>query len=228
MVTDFDGNDNFELVRLEIVGRICITVNFVRTIHKHLTTPAFFGLAMASLQGSFLIASPHLGDGNFNRSVVLMVKHDDEGAFGFVLNRPTGNTVAEIWKLVSDVDSERRDPIYLGGPVQGPLMAVHGLAAAAESEILEGVYLSAHKDQLREVVAAEDIPFRLFTGYSGWGAGQLEGELEAGGWLIAPATAGLVFHEKDDLWERVMHSVAKEILAPSLKPRHVPNDPTLN
>ena len=183
---------------------------------------------MASLQGSFLIASPHLGDGNFNRSVVLMVKHDEEGAFGLVLNRPTGNTVADVWKLVADDSSDRQDPIYLGGPVQGPLMAVHGLQAAAETEILEGVYLSAHKDQLREVVAAEHARFRLFTGYSGWGAGQLEGELKAGGWLVGPATAELVFHDKDDLWERVMHSVANEILAPTLKARHVPNDPTLN
>lgn len=186
---------------------------------------------MASLQGNFLIASPaspYGGDINFNRSVVLMVKHDDEGAFGLVLNRPTGNTVAEVWKLVSEASSDRQDPIYLGGPVQGPLMAVHGLASAAESEILEGVFLSAHKDQLKEVVAAEDTPFRLFTGYSGWGAGQLEGELEAGGWLIAPATAELVFHDKDDLWERVMHRVAKDILAPSLKSKHTPPDPTLN
>src|SRR5262245_12006863 len=59
---------------------------------------SFPSILMASLQGSFLIASPHLGDGNFNRSVVLMVKHDEDGAFGFVLNRPTGNTVAEVWK----------------------------------------------------------------------------------------------------------------------------------
>ncbi len=183
---------------------------------------------MASLQGNFLIASPHLGDGNFNRSVVLMVKHDDDGAFGLVLNRPTGNTVAEIWKLVSDMASDRQDPIYLGGPVQGPLMAIHGLESAAETEVLSGVYLSAHKDQLREVVAAESAPVRLFSGYSGWGAGQLEGELEAGGWLVAPATAELVFHDQDDLWERVMHNVAKDILAPTLKSKHVPNDPTLN
>ena len=183
---------------------------------------------MPSLQGNFLIASPHLGDGNFNRSVVLMVKHDEDGAFGFVLNRPTGNTVAEVWKLVSEDASDRQDPIYLGGPVQGPLMAVHGLASAAETEILDGVYLSAHKDQLKEVVAAENASLRLFSGYSGWGAGQLEGELEAGGWLVAPATAELVFHDKDDLWERVMHSVAQDIMAPSLKAKHVPNDPTLN
>jgi len=183
---------------------------------------------MASLQGNFLIASPHLGDGNFNRSVVLMVKHDEDGAFGLVLNRPTGNTVAEIWKLVADDISDRQNPIYLGGPVQGPLMAVHSLESAAETEILKGVYLSAHKDQLREVVAAEKAPFRLFTGYSGWGAGQLEGELEAGGWLVSPATAELVFHDQDDLWERVMHGVAKDILAPSLKARHLPQDPTLN
>ena len=183
---------------------------------------------MSSLQGNFLTASPKLADGNFNRSVVLMVKHDEDGAFGLVLNRPTGNTVAEVWKLVSDDASDRQDPIYLGGPVQGPLMAIHGLASAAETEILDGVYLSAHKDQLKEVVAAEHVPFRLFTGYSGWGAGQLESELEAGGWLVSPATAGLVFHDKDDLWERVMHGVAKEIMAPSLKARHVPQDPTLN
>lgn len=183
---------------------------------------------MLSLQGNFLIASPHLGDGNFNRSVVLMVKHDEEGAFGLVLNRPTGNTVAEVWKLVSNDVTDRQDPIYLGGPVQGPLMAIHGLESAAETEVLEGVYLSAHKDQLKEVVASASAPIRLFSGYSGWGAGQLEGELEAGGWLVAPATAELVFHDKDDLWERVMHSVAKDILAPSLKARHVPNDPTLN
>lgn len=183
---------------------------------------------MASLQGSFLIASPHLGDGNFNRSVVLMVKHDEEGAFGLVLNRPTGNTVADVWKLVSDGEVERRDPIYLGGPVQGPLMAVHGIASAAESEILDGVYLSAHKEQLKEVIASENVPVRLFAGYSGWGAGQLEGELEAGGWLVAPATAELVFHDKDDLWERVMHSVASDILAPSIKAKQVPSDPHLN
>ena len=107
-------------------------------------------------------------------------------------------------------------------------MAVHGLASAAESEILEGVYLSAHKDQLKEVVAAENAPVRLFSGYSGWGAGQLEGELEAGGWLVAPATAQLVFHDKDDLWERVMHIVAEDILAPTLRAKHLPNDPTLN
>jgi putative transcriptional regulator len=183
---------------------------------------------MASLQGSFLIASPHLGDGNFNRSVVLMVKHDEDGAFGLVLNRPTGNTIAEVWKLVSEGESQRNDPIYLGGPVQGPLMAIHGVASAAETEVVEGVYLSAHKEQLKEVIASENTSVRLFMGYSGWGAGQLEGELEAGGWLVAPATADLVFHDKDDLWERVMHSVAKDILAPSFKAKHVPSDPTLN
>ena len=183
---------------------------------------------MASLQGHFLIASPHLGDGNFNRSVVLMVKHDDEGAFGFVLNRPTGNTVAEVWKLVSDEPCTRQDPIYLGGPVQGPLMAVHSLASAAETEIVSGVFLCAHKEQLQEVVGSSTTAVRLFTGYSGWGAGQLEGELQAGGWLVAPATAELVFHDKDDLWERVIRDVAKEILSPTLKSRHVPGDPTLN
>ena len=183
---------------------------------------------MASLQGNFLTASPQLADGNFNRSVVLMVKHDEDGAFGLVLNRPTENTVAEVWKLVTEQPSDCQEPIYLGGPVQGPLVAVHALRDAAEAEILDGVYFSAHKDQLRQVVEAEKPHFRLFTGYSGWGKGQLEAELEAGGWLVSPATAELVFHDKDDLWERIMQAIAQQIMAPSVRTKHLPHDPALN
>ena len=74
---------------------------------------------MNSLQGQFLIASPHLTDENFYRSVILMISHDQEGAVGFVLNRPMVSSMEEIWAEL-EVDVESGKIIYLGGPVPGP------------------------------------------------------------------------------------------------------------
>ena len=183
---------------------------------------------MSSLQGHFLIASPHLSDGNFNRSVVLIVKHDDDGAFGLVLNRPTENSVAEIWKLVTETVAQSSEPVYLGGPVSGPLVAIHSLKTASESQVLAGVHFAARKDHLEQVVNQSKKPYRLFTGYSGWGSGQLEDELKAGGWLIAQATSELVFYHHDDLWERVIQTIGAQILAPAVKTKHIPSNPSLN
>ncbi len=84
---------------------------------------------MNSLQGYVLVASPHLLDSNFLRSVVLIIQHNDQGAFGVVLNRPTNNTIAQLWGLVSQTPCDNPSPVYVGGPVPGPLVAIHGDAA---------------------------------------------------------------------------------------------------
>ena len=78
-----------------------------------------------SLEGQFLVASRKLLDPNFVRSVVLLVRHSDEGAMGLVINRPTKTTVAEAWRQVSEAPARREALIHLGGPCRGPLMAVH-------------------------------------------------------------------------------------------------------
>lgn len=196
-----------------------------------------------SLQGKFLVASPYLGDGNFFRSVVLMVKHDEDGAFGLILNRPLNNRLSEIWQVIDDesggeirafhLDQEAPEvgdqPIYLGGPVQGPLVAVHSAKKIwAEMQIMPGVHFAAHKEHLKKVITQTKKPFRVFSGYSGWGAGQLEGELEAGGWLIAEANKELIFYTGDDLWERIVQDIADQILTPAQRTKHVPPDPSLN
>jgi putative transcriptional regulator len=183
---------------------------------------------MKSLQGHFLIASPQLTDPNFYKAVVLMIKHDDEGAFGLILNRPTENTVAEIWKVVGDDEVECEKPIYSGGPVTGPLVALHRVKPAAEAEIVPGIYFSAHKDKLQKLIGQTKKPFRFFTGYAGWAGGQLEDELKAGGWLTVKAKKGLVFSEGGDLWEQVVQTIGQQILGKVLKVKHVPEDPSLN
>ncbi len=88
---------------------------------------------MTSLQGYFLIASPHLSDTNFRRSVVLLLKHSDEGAFGLVLNRPTDSLLSEVWELISESPCKLGEAIHIGGPVGGPLMALHSNKTYAEA-----------------------------------------------------------------------------------------------
>jgi len=183
---------------------------------------------MKSLQGQFLVASPHLADTNFYKGVVLMIKHDDEGAFGLILNRPTENTVAEVWKMVGEEEVDCPQPIFLGGPVSGPLVALHRLKSAAEAEVLPGVYFAAHKDKLQKLVRQTTKPYRFFTGYAGWAGGQLEEELTAGGWLTAKAKKDLIFRDADDLWEQVTRTIGEGILNKAIKLKHVPEDPSLN
>lgn len=184
-----------------------------------------------SLKGQLLIASPHLGDPNFSRTVVLMVQHEDEGALGVVLNRPSGKTIRSVWQELTGHASDNNDPIYIGGPLEGPLMAVHTLSDCAEAEITPGLWFATHRDHINKVVAADDgqHPFRLFSGYSGWGEGQLDGEMEVGGWLTVPAAAEFVFAPDNDvLWQRVTRRVGSDVLKSDRHIRGLSDDPSLN
>lgn len=183
---------------------------------------------MSSLQSHLLAASPKLPDSNFFRTVVLLIRHDEDGALGVVLNRPTNVTVADVWEKVAEEPCESQHVINLGGPVAGPLMAVHSQMSCSETQIVPGVYFATHKDYLNQIVRQEKRPYLLFSGYAGWSAGQLENELTAGGWLTMPASEDYIFFEGDDLWERVVKEIGHEIMAPAIKGRHVPSDPSLN
>lgn len=183
---------------------------------------------MKSLKGHFLVASPRLADSNFYRSVVLMVQHDAEGAMGVVLNRQTSSSIASLWHLVSESECPSEEAVFVGGPVSGPLIAVHSNDDLAEFEVLPGVYFATDQEFVVQVVTAPEGPYRLFVGYSGWSAGQLEGELEAGGWLIDVATRDDVFSDYSDLWNRIARRIGLDILAPTIKNVRIPDDPSVN
>lgn len=159
------------------------------------------------LEGFFLISEVELMDPNFYRTVVLLVKHDEEGAFGLVVNRRSNVTLKEV--LDGFEDEPAKDlPIHVGGPVQQEyLFALHsGLpdelhsehaTAPADGVVFEPVtesvvgYLKEHWSNLPEL----DRPkIHLYAGYSGWGAGQLENELKAGAWVVLPASSDIVFY----------------------------------
>jgi putative transcriptional regulator len=183
---------------------------------------------MDSLKGSFLVASPQLRDPNFVRTVVLLVHHSDDGAFGVVLNRPTESTIKELWEKVGQSPCESDQPVHLGGPVSGPLMAVHSDASLAEMEIVPGVYFAAQREHLEKLVQQHEHDFRFFVGHSGWGEGQLESELKEGAWLTIPATPEFVFYHEEDLWRKVKDTIGQTMLGDMLKLKHVPQDPSMN
>ncbi len=183
---------------------------------------------MEIAQGDLLVATPKLPDPNFSKAVVLLVQHGENGSLGIVLNRPTDQSIADVWQQVSDVPCSDKRPVNLGGPVPGPLMAIHSAKYLSEIEVLPGVYFAAQKGKLDELVQQEEHEFRIFLGHAGWGGGQLEGELKQGAWLTTPATVDYVFHEGDDLWKKVAGDIGSSLLFSSLKIDDVPEDPTVN
>lgn len=183
---------------------------------------------MKSLQGRFLIASPHLGDSNFYRSVVLIAQHDRDGAFGVVLNRPLDQTVHDVWELHDETPCGIDACLYVGGPVNSPLIALHNSRAHSDEEILDGVHLTTRPELLDVLVRNPPDHFRVFTGYSGWSSGQLDAELEVGGWLQADASAEDVFADADSIWSRLTRRINLDIVAGSMKSRFVPDDASMN
>lgn len=176
-----------------------------------------------SLRGSLLVAAPQLLDPNFRRTVVLIAEHDDEGAMGVILNRPSGMTVADAApELEPFVAGE--EPIFAGGPVQPTSGVVLAEVEHAEEPIFADVVLLAGIDQLA-AVADETDRLRVFAGYAGWGPGQLDGELERDDWIVDPARPADVFSAApDDLWVEVLRRKGGQYALVA----RMPDDPSLN
>jgi len=183
---------------------------------------------MESLKGHLLVASPHLLDPNFVRTVVLLIHHSEEGSFGVVLNRPAENTVQELWEKVGEGTCGCQERVHVGGPVSGPLMALHEDPDLSELEVLPGVHFSAQREHLEHLIQQTDPTFRMFVGHSGWARGQLESEIRQGAWLTTPATAEWVFGAPMDLWHRVTQHIGDSFLTSVLKIKHKPPEPGLN
>jgi putative transcriptional regulator len=182
--------------------------------------------------GTLLISQPFLGDPNFERSVVLLCRHQpDEGAFGLVLTHLTTATLGQVLDLPGGTASPAAAlPLYVGGPVQpDTLHFLHQHAALPGAQALgQDVYWSGDFDVLIGLINTGNITadsVRLFVGYSGWSAGQLEDEIAHGSWIRQPASAGKVFTlESDAFWRGILREKGGRFRALS----NYPLDPRLN
>lgn len=183
---------------------------------------------MKSLAGKLLVASPQLQDPNFVQTVVLMIQHEQQGAFGLVLNRPGDKTVDEVWRLIEKEPPGCSNPVYVGGPVPGPLVALHTQQELSDQQVMPGLFITAQAAAFEELLAQPEHNFRIYSGHSGWGDGQLEGELKIGGWLTSEAKVDDVFTDHETLWKQVTSRIGIKIIAPGLRPDQIPDDPSLN
>ncbi|HUR35684.1 MAG TPA: YqgE/AlgH family protein [Vicinamibacterales bacterium] len=173
---------------------------------------------MNSLAPALLLSMPQLLDPNFARTVVLLCKHSDEGAFGLVLNRPLVTTGTVMVHLNPPVSTDRELDIWVGGPVepQRSWILVGGGPQHAEvsgaAQIADGVYLSTSPGLLRRLLEPDPpANARLVIGYSGWAPGQLEHELAESSWLLSDVDADLVFNTPaEQMWERAIRRLGAD------------------
>jgi putative transcriptional regulator len=177
------------------------------------------GITSSSLAPGFLLASPPLGDPNFDRTVVLLAIHGEGGALGFVVNRMAPLTLGELLSFAGyGADkASNHSPVFVGGPVQPSSGWILGVDLDIEgtSEIIsvgERIRITSSRDAFDAL--ARDVQGRatgvldpkkrmVMLGYSGWAPGQLEGEVAAGAWLPVPMDEGILFDTKiEERWEK--------------------------
>jgi putative transcriptional regulator len=178
-----------------------------------------------SLAGKFLLAAPPLVDPNFARTVVLIVRHDEEGAFGLIINRPMKVDVGTALGDTLEAARESTLPLYAGGPCQGPVFVLHTDPTVGGEEPVSGVYVTTEPDAIETLLQTRADPFKLITSYSGWSGGQVENELTEGSWLVLDATEPDVFSADPNLWTR-LHTRAS--LSKFVDPDRIPDDPSVN
>ena len=177
--------------------------------------------------GRFLVSEPFMHDENFQRSVVLLVEHNENGSLGFVMNRQLKVKINEVVDGLPEFNA----PVFVGGPVErSTLHFVHRLGDQLDGshQIAEDLYWAGDFSKLKEMILlgeaeAQDILF--FVGYSGWGTGQLDTELERKSWIVAPENSSFVF-QKDytDLWREVLQGMGDKYRIIS----NYPVDPRMN
>ena len=181
---------------------------------------------METLRGQLLVAAPSLEDPNFARTVVIVGEHNEDGALGVVLNRPSDTEVAEAVPDLADL-VEDGEIVHVGGPVQTSAVLV--LAEFAEPEQAQQLvvgdvgFLAVDEEEDRVATALERA--RVFAGYAGWGPGQLEAELAREDWIVEPAVGEDIFcDDPDTLWSRVLERKGGQyrLLA------RMPLDPSVN
>jgi putative transcriptional regulator len=168
--------------------------------------------AHVSLAGQLLVAAPSMGDPRFDRTVILMVAHDQNGALGIVVNRLIGERpIATLLQRLGETDTSSvagNVRVFSGGPVQpGVGFVIHSTdyRRAQTLAIDARVAVTSSREILRDIGSGSGPKQSLIAfGYAGWGPGQLEGEMKNRVWVTAPVEPRLIFEEdRDKLWEAV-------------------------
>ena len=172
-----------------------------------------------SWAGKLLVATPEMGDPRFAETVIYMVAHDAEGAMGLIVNRPIGTiSYAELLAGlgIEPVEIEGATDIHYGGPVderRGFALHSADFAGVSTLTVNDRMAMSSQIEVVGAIAVGEGPRDALIVfGYAGWGPRQLEGEIEAGGWVVVPSSDALVFGaDNETKWNRALASHAVDL-----------------
>lgn len=167
------------------------------------------------LAPSLLVSMPQLTDPNFSQTVVLLCEHGPDGAWGLVLNRPTGKTAASAVQLVPAPTTDSGLELWVGGPVEpqrGCLLLSDVPGGEDAVRVADGLYISVSADLLRRLIEGPRTPrTRLLMGYAGWGPGQLDTEITESAWLFTDIALEIVFDTAPDLmWKAAIRRLGAD------------------
>ena len=157
--------------------------------------------------GRLLIADRGMRDPRFAKSVILLIRYEEKGALGLIVNKPSDVKLADLLPDAEEL-KDRDDPVYVGGPVarDGMMLMLRSEEPPGEANhVLADIYVSPSRDLLDRLVAEGDRRFRTYVGYAGWAPGQLEGELKRGDWHVLPSDPEMVFAaEPESVWDELI------------------------
>jgi putative transcriptional regulator len=178
-------------------------------------------------KGRLLASEPYLADPNFERTIILLTEHNQEGSVGFVLNKPSESSVTEIMEEIKNIHSN----VYIGGPVQqDTLHFIHRNPDISDSiEVTEGIFWGGNFDQILLFIETKQLnvsDIKFFLGYSGWSPGQLEEELNLNSWIVSnQVTQDLIFETPPEMmWKKSLQSLGGRFSVYS----NYPVDPSMN
>lgn len=178
-------------------------------------------------KGRLLLSEPYLADPNFERTVILLTEHNEEGSVGFILNKPSESRLGEVMDDLKGLDAQ----IFIGGPVQqDTLHFIHRHGDLEDAiELENGLYWGGNFEQLLSLVdtgqfSVTDIKF--FLGYSGWSPDQLEEEMKLNSWIVSDRVSNELIFEtvSDQMWKRAMQELGGRFSVYS----NYPADPRMN
>lgn len=178
-------------------------------------------------KGRLLLSEPYLADPNFERTVILLTEHNEDGSVGFILNKPSESHVSEVMEDLRGLDA----PIFIGGPVQQDTMHfIHCYPDLEDAiELEQGVYWGGNFDQLLTKVEAGEFlvsEIKFFLGYSGWSPDQLREELKLNSWIVSDRVSHELIFETlpDQMWKKAMQELGGRFTVYS----NYPADPRMN
>lgn len=178
--------------------------------------------------GDLVIATPQLHESAFSQAVVLIVQQNDAGTFGVVLNRPANEQVKRLWRtMTGNVNFAAERSISLGGPLSGPVFALHQDIDCSEQKVECGLYFATTPHNLKKLAAESTRPYKIFFGAVAWPTEQLEQEIDSGIWVSCGGSKELIFADPEFQWELSLRNYGRHIWK-MIGITNFPRDPQLN